>query len=182
MPKKRPKLRATTILALRRGDQVAIAGDGQVTLGDHAVKHSSRKVLKLDEGKVLAGFAGGAADGLALLDKIEGHVKEAKGDLERAAMSFAREWRTDRILRRLEAMIIVADSNVTLVLSGQGDVLRPDDDVAAIGSGGAIAHAAGLALMRHTELSAEEIAREAIGIAAQLCIYTNDQIQVVTLD
>ena len=182
MPKKRPRLRATTILALRRGDQVAIAGDGQVTLGDHAVKHSSRKVLKLDEGKVLAGFAGGAADGLALLDKIEGHVKEAKGDLERAAMSFAREWRTDRILRRLEAMIIVADSNVTLVLSGQGDVLRPDDDVAAIGSGGAIAHGAGLALLRHTELSAEEIAREAIGIAAQLCIYTNDQIQVVTLD
>ena len=175
-------LRSTTILAVRRGDRVALAGDGQVTLGEHAVKHGSRKVLKLNDGKVLAGFAGGAADGLALLDKIEGHIKESQGDLERAAMAFAREWRTDRILRRLEAMLIVADARSTLVISGQGDALRPDEDIAAIGSGGAIAHAAGLALLRHTEMPAEQIAREAVGIASRLCIYTNYQINVVTLE
>ena len=160
---------------------MALAGDGQVTLGQQAVKHHSRKVARLYEGRVLAGFAGTAADGLALLDRVEAHIKESRGDLERAVMQFAREWRSDRFLRRLEAMLLVADVRHTFLLSGNGDVLRPDEDVAAIGSGGHMALAAGLALHRHTELSCEEIAREALRIAASLCIYTNDKVTIETL-
>jgi ATP-dependent HslUV protease subunit HslV len=152
-----------------------------VTLGDHAVKHGARKVLRLQDGQVIAGFAGGAADALSLLDRVEAHLRETSGDLERAVMAFAKEWRTDRMLRRLEAMLLVANSRHTFVLSGNGDVLRPDEDVVAIGSGGAMAHAAALALIRHTELPAETIAREAIGIAGSLCIYTNNSITVETL-
>lgn len=175
------RTRSTTIVAVRKSGHVAIAGDGQVTLGEHAVKHGARKVLRLMEGKVLAGFAGGAADALSLLDRVENHIKESHGDLERAVMQFAKEWRTDRMLRRLEAMLVVANEKSTFVLSGNGDVLRPDEDVVAIGSGGAMAHAAALALVRHTELPAEAIAREAISIAGTLCIYTNTSIQVETL-
>jgi ATP-dependent HslUV protease, peptidase subunit HslV len=175
------RMRSTTIVAVRKGGQVAVAGDGQVTLGDHAVKHGARKVLRLMEGKLLVGFAGGAADALSLLDRVENHVRESHGDLERAAISFAREWRTDRMLRRLEAMLVMADSRHTFVIGGGGDVIRPDEHVVAIGSGGAMAHAAALALVRHTELTAEAIAREAISIAGSLCIYTNDQITVETL-
>jgi ATP-dependent HslUV protease subunit HslV len=175
------RIRSTTIVAVRKGGQVALAGDGQVTLGEHAVKHTARKVLRLMDGKVLAGFAGGAADALSLLDRVEAHLRETGGDLERAAMQFAKEWRTDRMLRRLEAMLIIANDRHTFVIGGTGDVLRPDEDVVAIGSGGAMAHAAALALHRHSELSAEAIAREAIGIAGALCIYTNDRIHVEVL-
>jgi ATP-dependent HslUV protease subunit HslV len=175
------KTRSTTIVAVRKGGQVALAGDGQVTLGEHAVKHSARKVLRIMDGRVLAGFAGGAADALSLLDRVEAHLRETHGDLERAAMQFAKEWRTDRMLRRLEAMLVVANDRHTFVLSGNGDVLRPDEDVVAIGSGGSMAHAAALALVRHTEQTAEAIAREAIGIAGALCIYTNEQITVEVL-
>ncbi|HTE20557.1 MAG TPA: ATP-dependent protease subunit HslV [Armatimonadota bacterium] len=175
------RMRSTTIVAVRKGGQVALAGDGQVTLGEHAVKHTGRKVLRLVDGKVLAGFAGGAADALSLLDRVENQVREAHGDLERAVMQFAKEWRTDRMLRRLEAMLVVANERHTFVLSGNGDVLRPDEDVVAIGSGGAMAHAAALALHRHTDLSPEAIAREAIGIAGTLCIYTNEHVTVEVL-
>lgn len=175
------KLRSTTIVAVRKGGHVALAGDGQVTLGEHSVKHTSRKVLRLADGKVIAGFAGGAADALSLLDRVESQVKECQGDLERAVMQFAKEWRTDRMLRRLEAMLVVANDRATFVISGNGDVLRPDEDVVAIGSGGAMAHAAALALYRHTDLAAEAIAREALAIAGRLCIYTNDQVTVEVL-
>jgi ATP-dependent HslUV protease subunit HslV len=175
------RIRATTIVAVRKDGRIAIGGDGQVTLGQVAVKHQGRKVLRLCDGKVLAGFAGGAADALSLLDRVENHVREAHGELERAVMQFAKEWRTDRLLRRLEAMLLVANERHTFVLSGSGDVLRPDDDVVAIGSGGSIAHGAALALHRHTSLSAEAIAREALAIAGRLCIYTNDHITVEVL-
>ena len=175
------RMRSTTIVAVRKGGQVALAGDGQVTLGEHAVKHTARKILRLMDGKVLAGFAGGAADALALLDRVEAAIRETNGDLERAVMQFAREWRTDRMLRRLEAMLVVANARHTFVLSGNGDVLRPDEDVVAIGSGGSMAHAAALALHRHTELPAEAIAREALEIAGRLCIYTNENVTVEVL-
>lgn len=174
-------MRSTTVVAVRRGGQVALASDGQVTFGEHAIKHTSRKVSRIYDGKVLAGFAGGAADALALLDKIENHIRESGGELERAAIAFAKEWRTDRILRRLEAMLVIANERLTLVIGGGGDVLRPDEDVAAIGSGGPMAHAAALALLRHTDLPAPAIAREAITIAGRLCIYTNDQVTIETL-
>ena len=174
-------IRSTTVLAVRRGGKVALAGDGQVTFGNTAMKHTSRKVMRIHDGKVLAGFAGGAADALALLDKFEGKLRESGGLLERGAIEFAKEWRLDRMLRRLDAMLIVADRDLTLVLGGAGDVIRPDEDVVAIGSGGPFAHAAALALMRHTQLPAEAIAREALQIAGTLCIYTNDQIIVETL-
>ncbi len=175
------RTRSTTIVAVRKNGRVALAGDGQVTLGEHAVKHGARKVLRLLEGKVLAGFAGGAADALSLLDRVENHVREAGGDLERALLTFAKEWRTDRMLRRLEAMLVIANDRNTFVVSGNGDVLRPDEDVVAIGSGGAMAHAAALALVRHTDLPADTIAREAITIAGTLCIYTNTNIHVEAL-
>ncbi len=174
--------RSTTIVAVRRGGQVAVGGDGQVTLGQHAVKHGAKKVLRLLEGKVIAGFAGGAADALTLLDHVETHVRETGGDLERGVMLFAKEWRTDRMLRRLEAMIILANDRNTFVVGGGGDVIRPDEDVVAIGSGGAMAHSAALALLRHTELPAETIVREALGIAGSLCVYTNDQLTVEVLN
>jgi ATP-dependent HslUV protease subunit HslV len=175
------KIRATTVVAVRREGTVALAGDGQVTFGQTAIKHTSRKVLRIHDGKVLAGFAGGAADALSLLDKFEGKLRESGGLLERGAIEFAKEWRTDRMLRRLEAMLIVADREMTLVIGGAGDVIRPDEDVVAIGSGGPFAHAAALALMRHTQLPAETVAREALKIAGMLCVYTNDQVVVETL-
>jgi len=175
------RIRSTTIIGVRRDGKVALAGDGQVTLGNTAIKHTARKIARIHEGSALAGYAGTAADALALIDKFEGHLKEARGSLERAAVEFAKEWRTDRILRRLEAMLIVANRDGMLVLSGNGDVIRPDEDVVAIGSGGPHAHAAALALRRHTDLPAEAIVREALIIASSLCIYTNDQVIVETL-
>jgi ATP-dependent HslUV protease subunit HslV len=175
------RLRSTTIVAVRKEGRVAVAGDGQVTLGEHAVKQTAKKVLRLMDGKVLAGFAGGAADALSLLDRVENHVREAHGDLERGVMQFAKEWRTDRMLRRLEAMLVLANERHTFVLSGAGDVLRPDEDVVAIGSGGSMAHAAALALHRHTDLPADTIAKEALEIAGDLCIYTNTNITIEVL-
>jgi ATP-dependent HslUV protease subunit HslV len=174
-------IRATTVLAVRRGEQVAIAGDGQVTVGDMVMKRTARKIRTLHGGSVLAGFAGSVADALTLFDRFEGYLERHGGNLRRAAVELAREWRTDRYLRRLDAQLIVADATGLLVLSGEGEVVEPDDDVLAIGSGGGYAQAAATALLRHTELDAASIARHALGIAADLCIYTNREIHVLSV-
>ena len=171
-------MRATTVVAVRRDGRAAMAADGQVSLGDAIVKASARKVRVLADGRVLAGFAGGSADAFALLDRFEAKLKEHRMALPRAAVELAKDWRTDRYLRRLEAMLIVMDANSTFLLSGTGDVIEPDEGVIAIGSGGNYALAAGRALLGHTQLSAPEIAREALRIASAICIYTNDQIVI----
>lgn len=158
-----------------------MAGDGQVSLGQTVMKHKARKVRRMGDGKVLGGFAGSAADGLTLFDRFEKRLEEYNGQLRRAAVELAREWRTDKMLRRLEAMLIVADQDCVLVLSGNGDVLEPDHGVASVGSGGSYALAAARALLEHTELSAEEIAREALTIASEICVYTNKEITLETL-
>jgi ATP-dependent HslUV protease, peptidase subunit HslV len=176
------EMHATTILAVRQGGAVAMAGDGQVTVGDMVMKHHARKIRRLLNGRVLAGFAGSTADALALFDKFEAMLERFQGNLRRAAVELTKEWRTDKFLRRLEAMLLVADRDQLLVLTGDGDVIEPDDGVAAIGSGGAYAQAAARALVRHTALSATEVARAAMDIAAAMCIYTNDQIVLYTLD
>ncbi len=169
-------MRSTTICAVQRDGHLAIAGDGQVTFDKTVMKHKARKVRRIGDGKVLAGFAGSAADGITLLDKFESKLSEFRGNLTRAAVELAKEWRTDRYLRRLEALLIVGDSEHLFVLSGTGDVVEPDDNVAAIGSGGPYAQAAAQALLRHTDLPAADIAREALMIAAKICIYTNEDI------
>ena len=174
------RMRSTTILAVLRDGKLAIAGDGQVTLDKIVMKHGARKVRRIAGGKVLAGFAGSAADGITLLEKFEGKFNEYK-DITRAAVELAKEWRQDRALRRLEAMLIVGTPQHLLVVSGTGDVVEPDEGMAAIGSGGAYAQAAAAALMRNTSMSAEEIAKRALDIAAEICIYTNDNIVVETL-
>ncbi len=174
-------IHSTTIVAVRRHGQLAIAGDGQVTFDKTVMKHKARKVRRIGDNKVLAGFAGSAADGITLLDKFENKLSEYRGNLTRAAVELAKDWRTDRFLRRLEALLIVGDKEHLFVLSGTGDVVEPDDDVAAIGSGGPYAQAAAQALVRHTALSAEEIAREALAIAARICIYTNEDVSVESL-
>ncbi len=175
----------TTILSVRRGGSVAVAGDGQVTLQDATIaKADAVKVRRLSVGEgreVLVGFAGGAADALALLERFEGKAKEAPGNLKRAATELAKLWRTDRMLRRLESLLAVADSSCSLLVSGSGDVIEPSDGIIGIGSGGAYAMAAARALLRRTELPAAEIAEEALGMASELCIYTNDCIHVETL-
>ena len=171
----------TTILAVRTGGGVAIGGDGQVTLGATVVKHNAVKLRRLHEGKVLAGFAGGTADAMTLLDKFEGMLKKAQGNVARAAVELAKEWRTDRFLRRLESLLLVVDKDRTLLVSGQGDVIEPDDGVAGIGSGGAYAVAAARALVKHTGLRPAEIVREALEITARICIYTNAQFVVEEL-
>lgn len=174
---KQQKLRATTILCVRRGNDVVIAGDGQVSLGQTVVKETAKKLRRVGEqGKVLAGFAGSAADGLTLLERFEEKLKEHRGQLRRAAVELTREWRTDKMLRRLEAMLIVADQESTLILSGNGDVMEPDHGVAAVGSGGNYALAAARALLVHTELSAKEVAEKAMALAADICIYTNHNV------
>ncbi|MFL5734426.1 MAG: ATP-dependent protease subunit HslV [Chloroflexia bacterium] len=173
---------STTILAVRRGDTVAMAGDGQVTVGDVVMKHSARKIRKLHGERVLAGFAGAVADALTLFEKFEAQLQRHKGNLRKAAVELTKEWRTDRYLRRLEAQLIVADPGQLLILSGEGDVIEPDDGVVAIGSGGSYALAAARALLQHTDLPAEEIARSALQIAADLCIYTNDNITIYTIE
>ncbi len=170
--------RGTTIIAVRRDGKVAIAGDGQVTLGSTVVKHGAVKIRRMGEGKVLSGFAGSTADALTLFDKFEAKFDEFSGNTKRAAVELAKDWRTDKILRRLEALLIVADSEVTLILSGNGDVIEPEEGIAAIGSGGPFAQSAAKALLRHTKLSAKEIATEALKTAAEICIYTNEQITV----
>jgi ATP-dependent HslUV protease subunit HslV len=172
---------ATTILAVRRNGQTAVAGDGQVTLGNTVMKGGARKVRRIYDGKVICGFAGAAADAFALFDRLEARVQEFRGNLVRAAVEIAKDWRLDRYLRHLEAMLIAADVEHLLLLSGTGEIIEPDDDLLAIGSGGAYALAAARALSAHTSLGAEDIAREALRIASGLCIYTNDNIIVETL-
>jgi ATP-dependent HslUV protease, peptidase subunit HslV len=171
-------MRSTTICAVLRDGHLAIAGDGQVTFDKTIMKHKAHKVRRLGDGKVLAGFAGSAADGITLLDKFESKLSEFRGNLTRASVELAKEWRTDRYLRRLEALLIVGDREHLFVLSGTGDVVEPDDAVCAIGSGGAYAQAAAQALLKHTTMSAREIAREALEIASRICIYTNSDISV----
>ena len=173
----REKTRSTTVLCVRRPGKVVIAGDGQVSLGDTVVKHSARKVRRLGKsGNVLAGFAGSTADALTLLEKFEQMQEKYAQNITRAAVELAKEWRTDRMLRRLEAVLIVADAEKTLLLTGNGDVVEPDDGIVAIGSGGNYALAAAKALYRHTELAPDEIARVSMAIAAEICIFTNDKI------
>ena len=167
------RIRSTTVLAVRRDGKVALGGDGQVTMGNTVVKSTARKIRRLHDGKIVAGFAGSAADGITLFEKFEARLKESSGNLMRAAVELAKEWRTDRVLRRLEALLLVADREKTLLLSGTGDVIEPDGDAAAIGSGGPYALAAARALLGSTELSAHEIAERALAIAGDICIYTN---------
>lgn len=173
---------ATTIAAVRRNGKVAIAGDGQVTFGGNMIlKHQAKKVRRLHNDKVIAGFAGSVADAFTLFEMFEKKLGEYRGNLPRAAVELAKEWRLDKVLRRLEALLIVADAEHLLIISGNGEVIEPDDEVTAIGSGGSYALAAARALVKHTELSAAEIAREALGIAADICIYTNSNIVVEEL-
>lgn len=176
-----PNFDATTVLAVRRDTHVVLASDGQVTLGNTVVKHHARKVRRLFHDRVLAGFAGSAADGFALFSRFEGKLEEHRGNLERAAVELARDWRTDRLLRRLEAMMVVADSRVTYLLSGTGDLIEPDDGVIGIGSGGPFAMAAARGLARHTTLDARGIVEAAMDIAADLCIYTNHHLVIEEL-
>ena len=175
------KIHSTTILSIRRGANVVIAGDGQVTLGNTVVKGGARKVRRLGDGRVIGGFAGSAADGIALFERLDDKLREQRSPLRRAAVELAKEWRTDRVLRRLEAMIVVADVDNTFILSGSGDVIEPDDGVCAIGSGGAYALASARALLRHTELAPRAIAETAMGIAAEICIYTNENLTIEEL-
>lgn len=170
------QIHATTILAVRRGGKVAMAGDGQVTTGATVMKTSARKVRRLYEGTILAGFAGGAADAFSLFEMFEEKVEEFNGDLARASVELAKNWRRDKMLRRLEALMLVADRKSTFLLSGNGDVIEPDGGVIGIGSGGSFAFAAGRALLDNTRLSPGEIARKALKIASQICVYTNDNI------
>jgi ATP-dependent HslUV protease subunit HslV len=172
------KSHATTILSVRRDGKVVVAGDGQVTLGQTVMKANAKKLRRMHEGQVIAGFAGSAADGMALFERLEAKLKEAGGNLTRAAVELAKEWRLDRALRRLEAVIIVADRERTLLLSGTGDVIEPEAGVIGIGSGGPFALAAARALLENTTFSAREIAERSLRIAADICIYTNQQIVI----
>ena len=171
----------TTILALRHAGKVVVAGDGQVSLGQTVMKRTARKVRRIYGGKVLAGFAGATADAFTLFDKFEKQLEQHGGTLRRAAVELAKDWRTDRVLRRLEALLVAADRDTVLVLSGSGDVIEPDDDVIAIGSGGNYALAAARVLMKHTQLDARTIAAEAMHQAASICIYTNDELTIEEL-
>ena len=176
-----PRFHATTVLSVRRDANVVIAADGQVTFDKTVVKHGGRKVRRLYNDRILAGFAGSAADAMALMTRFEAKLEQYRGNLERSAVELARDWRTDRLLRRLEAMMIVADAGTTFVLSGTGDLIEPDDGVIAIGSGAPYAMAAAKALAKHTSLDAKSIAQEAMGITAEICIYTNDRITIEAL-
>ena len=173
--------RGTTIVCIRKNGEVAMAGDGQVTMGNTVMKHGARKLRRMFDNRIVAGFAGSTADAFTLFEKFDAKLQEFRGNLTRAAVALAKDWRTDRILRQLEALLIVADAETTLVISGAGDVIEPDDGVAAIGSGGPFALAAARALLAHSELSARQVAEESLRIAAGICIYTNDQILVEAL-
>lgn len=173
--------KGTTILCVRRGSEVAMAGDGQVSLGNTVMKHTARKLRRMYDNQVIAGFAGSTADAFTLFEKFEAKLQEYRGNLQRAAVELAKEWRTDRVLRHLEALLIVADKEATLVLSGVGDVIEPEHGIAAIGSGGAYAQAAARAFVGHTDLPMAEVAEQALRIAAEICVFTNDQIIVETL-
>ncbi|HOP21035.1 MAG TPA: ATP-dependent protease subunit HslV [Parvularculaceae bacterium] len=177
-----PQMHATTILSVRRKGEVAIGGDGQVSLGNTIVKGDAKKIRKLSGGKVLCGFAGATADAFTLLERLEAKLDQYPGQLLRASVELAKDWRTDRYLRRLEAMMIVADRDITLTLTGAGDVLEPESGVTAIGSGGDYARSAARALLEETDLSAEEIVRKAMGIAASICVYTNSSLTLEKLE
>jgi ATP-dependent HslUV protease subunit HslV len=172
---------ATTVLAVRHAGTVVMASDGQVTLGQTVVKHTARKVRRLYHDKVLAGFAGSAADGFALYERFEKKLEEHRGQLERAAVELAKDWRTDRALRRLEAMLLVADTQRMFLLSGTGDLIEPDDGIIGIGSGGAFALAAARALAKHTSLNARQIVEQSMAIAADICVYTNTSVTLEEL-
>ena len=175
------QFRGTTILAVRRNGRIAIGGDGQVTLGNTVMKGNARKVRRLYQGKVVAGFAGGTADAFTLFERFEGKLEKHGGNLTRAAVELAKDWRTDRMLRRLEALMIVADTRAMLVISGNGDVIDPEHDLAAISSGGAFAQAAARALLAHSELDARGVVEAALNIAAEICIYTNPHLTIEEL-
>ncbi|MFO8173359.1 MAG: ATP-dependent protease subunit HslV [Longimicrobiales bacterium] len=177
----KPELRATTVLAVRKDGTTALGGDGQVTLGDTVMKATAQKVRALKDGKILAGFAGAVADAFALFEKLEEKLERYPGNLTRACVELAKDWRTDRYLRRLNALLVVADAEQLLLLSGEGDVIEPDDEIVAIGSGGSYALAAARALKAHSDLPAPEIVRKALEIAGDICIYTNRQITVLEL-
>jgi ATP-dependent HslUV protease subunit HslV len=183
MTKLIPKLRirSTTILAVRKDGQVAFAGDGQVSLGNTVMKSKASKIRTMRDGKILSGFAGSTADALTLFEKFEGKLDQYNGNLVRAAVEMAKDWRTDRMLRRLEALLIVGDKERILTISGNGDVIEPDDGIAAIGSGGPYALAAARAMLRETKLSAREIAEKALHIAAEICVFTNENLTVQEL-
>ena len=174
-------IRSTTVLAVRHDGRAVMGGDGQVTFGDTVVKQGARKIRRLYNDQILAGFAGSAADSFALFSRFESKLEQYRGNLERSAVELAKDWRTDRLLRRLEAMLIVLDSDTTFLLSGNGDLIEPDDGIIGIGSGGAYAMAAAKALARHTELGPREIVEDALGIAASICIYTNANVTIEEL-
>ncbi len=175
------QFRGTTILSVRRGDMVAIGGDGQVSMGDTVMKGNARKVRRLYHGKVISGFAGGTADAFTLFERFEGKLEKHQGHLTRSAVELAKDWRTDRLLRRLEALLAVADKQTSLIISGNGDVIEPESDIMAIGSGGAYAKAAATALLQNTGMGAREIVEKGLSIAADICVYTNHHITLEEL-
>jgi ATP-dependent HslUV protease subunit HslV len=175
------RIRSTTVLCVRRDDKVVMAGDGQVTLGESVIKHGAKKIRRLYQDKILAGFAGSTADAFTLFSRFEAKLEQYHGNIGRAAVELAKDWRTDKFLRHLEALLLVSDKETTFLLSGQGDVIEPDTGIAAIGSGGPFAQAAAQALADHTKLSPREIAEEAMKIAGRMCIYTNDKITIEEL-
>lgn len=177
----RPEIRSTTVLAVKKGGHVSLGADGQVTMQNMVIKHGANKVRTLNDGKIIAGFAGGAADALTLFEKLESKLQGFGGNLKRAAIELAKDWRTDRILRRLEALLIAADKDTILIISGTGDVIEPDEGIAAIGSGGGFAHAAAKALIDREDLDSRAVVEKGLQIAASLCIYTNDNFQIETL-
>jgi ATP-dependent HslUV protease subunit HslV len=177
----RVRIRSTTVLCVRRDGKVVMAGDGQVTLGDSVVKRSAKKIRRLYNDKILAGFAGGTADALSLFTRFETKLQEYHGNLSRAAVELAKEWRTDRVLRHLEALLVVADARNTFLISGNGDIIEPDDGICAIGSGGPFALAAARALARHTQLEAKQLAQEAMRVSSEICIFTNENFSMEEL-
>jgi ATP-dependent HslUV protease, peptidase subunit HslV len=180
MPQKR-LIRSTTVLSVRRDGKVVMAGDGQVTLGESVIKHSAKKIRRLYQDKILAGFAGSTADAFSLFSRFEAKLEQYHGNVGRSAVELAKDWRTDKYLRHLQALLLVSDKEQTFMLSGQGDVIEPDTGIAAIGSGGAYAQSAAQALAEHTQLSARQIAEEAMKIASKICIYTNDKVTIEEL-
>ena len=179
--KEKQLVRSTTVLSVRRDGKVVMAGDGQVTLGEGIIKHTAKKIRRLYQDKILAGFAGSTADAFALFSRFESKLEQYHGNLGRAAVELAKDWRTDKMLRQLEALLLVADANQTFLISGRGDVIEPDEAVAAVGSGGPYALAAAEALIQHTNLPARKIAEEAMHIAGKMCIFTNDKVTIEEL-
>jgi len=182
VPTRAPRIRSTTVIAVRHRGRVVLGADGQVTVGQTVLKHNAKKIRRLHHDRVLAGFAGAGADAITLFERFEAKLDQMGGQLRRAAVELAKDWRTDRLLRRLEALLVVADREATLIVSGTGDVIEPEDGVAAIGSGGSFALAAARALIKHSTLDARDIVEEALRTAADICIYTNDQLAVEELE